>query len=60
MVRQQHNAVEVDALCLQRVDTPHHLSSLCQINHRDGSIVHALQIEQAVLDEQVALVWGQD
>jgi hypothetical protein len=60
VVRQQHDAVGVEALCLQRVDTPHYLSSLCQINHRDGSVAHAFQVEQAVWDEQVALVGGQD
>jgi hypothetical protein len=60
VVRQEHDAVGVEPLCLQRVDIPHYPSTFYRIDHCDGAVAHAFQVEQAVLDEQVALVGGQD
>lgn len=56
MIRQQHDAVGVEPLCFQGVDAPHHLSPLRQVDHCDRSVAHPFQIEQAILNEQIALI----
>ena len=59
MIRQQHDAVRVEPLRLQRVDTPQHRPAFGQINHGDGPVAHAFQVEQAVLDKEVAFIGRQ-
>jgi len=59
MVRKQHDAVGVESLRFQRVDTPQSFTPR-QVDHRDGSIAHAFQIEQAILDEQIPFIGRQD
>src|SRR5215831_9297205 len=56
-LRQQHNAVWVESLLLQRIDGTDHLT-LDQINNGDRAVAHARQIEQRVLHEGELLVLG--
>ena len=56
-LRQQHNAVWVESLLLQRIDGTDHLT-LDQINNGDRAVAHARQIEQRILHEGELLVLG--
>lgn len=58
MIRQQHDAVGVEPLRFQRIDAPQDLV-IVQVDHRDGPVAHAFQIEQAVLDEEVPFIGRQ-
>ena len=59
MIRKQHDAVGVESLRLQRLNTPQDFA-LRQVDHRDGSVAHAFQIEQAILNEQIPFIGRQD
>jgi hypothetical protein len=50
MIRKEHDAVGVEPLRFQGIDTPQHLPTLREVDHRDRSIAYAFQIEQAILD----------
>ena len=58
MIRKQPDAVGVESLRFQRLDTAQDCS-LRQVDHRDGPVAQAFQIEQAILDEQIAFVGRQ-
>ena len=55
MIGKKHNAVGVEPLRFQGVDTAQNFVIL-EVDHRDGPIAHAFQIEQAILDEQIAFI----
>src|SRR6476619_1179325 len=55
MIRQQHDAIGIVPGRFQGIDVAQHLVTL-QIDHRDGSVAHAFQIEKAILNEQVPLI----
>ena len=55
MIRQQHDAIGIVAGRFQRIDVAQDFVIL-QIDHGNGSIAHAFQIEKAILNEQVPLV----
>src|SRR5436309_1963101 len=55
----KNNAVGVEPLILQGVHTGYGLA-LIHVNHSNGAVTHPWQIEEAVLDEEVPLIGGED
>ncbi len=55
---QQYDAIGVEALVLQRVDRSDDFFAL-QINDFDRPVVHALQIDERVLNEAIFPVLGE-
>lgn len=47
--RQQHDAICIEAVVLQRIDACDHLVEL-EIDHGDRAIAHSGQVDQRVLD----------
>ena len=58
VIRQQHDAIGIEPLRFQRINAPQHFV-LLQVDHRDGPVAHAFQIEQAILDKEVPFIGRQ-
>lgn len=56
---QEHDAVRIKPLILQRVDASENLS-LDEVNDRDRSITHPFKIQETILNKEVAFIRRQD